>query len=268
MQFKLSFNKPAYEMFFAGEAAAGVQIRVTPEGAVHFHPSPDQEGEDVVPIQDRSRGGIEAVVDGPLTELILKHMRNPHGNPFFMISRVPGGWMEAKPYDGVGDPPRFKPQLRVWTRSEPNPNEVFAKEGSSPDMPSFMDEIRAAKAAIEEYAQLKKVGRPPVEISVARRKIRAFEIFAQEILSFDKVWDAYRKLGDYLGVEEHRPKEEGDDEAADEEAQVPAQAADTEALAKRGRGRPRKEQPVEAPPEPKKRGRPRKSQDDEVVVQG
>lgn len=272
MQFKLSFNKPAYEMFFAGEAAAGVRIRITPEGAVHFHPAEEAEGDDIVPIQDRSRGGIEAVVDGTLTDLIVKHMRNPHGNPFFMISRVPGGWMEAKPYDGAGDPPRFKPQLRVWTRSEPNPNEVFAntKEGgqSGSDGPSFMEDIRAAKAAIDEYSRLKKVGRPPVEISLARRKIRAFEIFAQEILSYEKVWDAYRKLGDYLGVEEHRGKtEDGDEDIVPEavETKEPAMTADVETPKRRGR--PRKEQPAE-PQKPKKIGRPRKRQDDEVTVQG
>jgi hypothetical protein len=116
--FKLTFNKPSVKMFFAGEDAVGIQIKV--EGTkVFFKPihriEPDQL--DVVPITERDRGGAQATIEGSRANELLNLLTNPLGNPYYLLKRTSGGWMEATPHSGPKySPERWEAHIRVWPR--------------------------------------------------------------------------------------------------------------------------------------------------------
>ncbi|RYF07963.1 MAG: hypothetical protein EOO77_25455 [Oxalobacteraceae bacterium] len=116
--FKMTFNKPSVKMFFQGEDAIGIKVKL--EGhKVFFRPvseiGPDEN--DVVPITLNKRGGAEAVAEGSQSGNLLQLLTNPLGYPYYLLKRTTGGWMEAIPHTG----PRFAPErweahLRVWPR--------------------------------------------------------------------------------------------------------------------------------------------------------
>jgi hypothetical protein len=116
--FKITFNKPSVKMFFAGEDAAGIQIKV--EGTkVFFKPvhkiEPDQL--DVVPITEKTRGGAQATIEGSRANELLNLLTNPLGNPYYLLKRTSGGWMEATPHSGPKySPERWEAHIRVWPR--------------------------------------------------------------------------------------------------------------------------------------------------------
>lgn len=116
--FKMTFNKPAVKMFFLGEDAVGIRIKV--EGnAVFFKPVHKIESDepDVVEITDKRRGGAEATIEGSQAGHLLSLLTNPLGNPYYILQRRTGGWMEAVPHAGKGyAPERWEAHIRVWPR--------------------------------------------------------------------------------------------------------------------------------------------------------
>jgi hypothetical protein len=116
--FKMTFNKPAVKMFFLGEDAVGIRIKV--EGnAVFFKPVHKIGGDDsdVVEITDKRRGGAEATIEGSQAGHLLSLLTNPLGNPYYILQRRTGGWMEAVPHAGKGyAPERWEAHIRIWPR--------------------------------------------------------------------------------------------------------------------------------------------------------
>ncbi|RYD66145.1 MAG: hypothetical protein EOP83_05770 [Verrucomicrobiaceae bacterium] len=116
--FKMTFNKPAVKMFFLGEDAVGIRIKV--EGnSVFFKPVHTiQFAEpDVVEITDKRRGGAEALIEGSQANHLLSLLTNPLGNPYYILQRRHDGWMEAVPHAGKGyAPERWEAHIRIWPR--------------------------------------------------------------------------------------------------------------------------------------------------------
>lgn len=252
MQFKLTFNKPAFKMFFEGEDSKGLAIRVVDDGQVQFRPVATDEGPDTATISMRGRGGIEASIEGSASDTIMKHLKNPHGYPYFMLNRAPKGWIKATPFDGPGEPPRFQPQVRVWLKDSIRPLPLhLIHDVKQMDVANFVQELRTAKATIEDYSVKKKVGRPPAEVTEARAKLKLFADVARDVLPLNGLWKAYISLGRYLGATPVVPNgldiDNDDIELLlDDEMAAPA---------------------VPALPAPAaKKGRPRKVEDDKVVV--
>lgn len=113
--FKITFNKPAYKMFFAGEDAAGIRIKVE-DRTVRFKPVQKLGMEsDVVALTEKHRGGAESFIEGSKEAQLFELLTNPLGNPYFILRRAPGGWMEAIPHPGPKHAPeRWEPHIRVW----------------------------------------------------------------------------------------------------------------------------------------------------------
>lgn len=114
--FKITFNKPAVKMFFQGEDAHGIKIKVE-NGNILFKPCGEDQANDldVVPIMDKVRGGAEAKIEGSRSGELLALLTNPLGNPYYLLNRASGGWMEAVPHTGPRyAPERWEPHIRVW----------------------------------------------------------------------------------------------------------------------------------------------------------
>ena len=191
-RFKLTFNKPAVRQFLEGDDK-GLRMRVD-NGVVMFKTSKDANLADAAPLDQRTRGGFEAVVEGESAADILANLQNPAG-PFFVLKRREGGWVAAEPYDGADAPPKFEPHVRVWTAREKTagkPVKKKAKTGrrvkstaapiSGPDTP-YLETVRAAYATL---AQVARPGRPSNEERQGRMEARDivsnFEATAKELM--------------------------------------------------------------------------------------
>lgn len=201
MQIKLTFNKPAYKMFFEGEECSHLRLRID-NGVAMFQPT-NAEAEDTAPLSFRSRGGVEAEIDGRLSDLVVSALNNPQGYPYFLLNRAQGGWIEAKPYGKPGEPPRFQAQIRVWIKdnhNRPMPLHLL-QEAKRLDVATFVYEIREAQSVVAEYDREKKAGRPPAEVTEARDKLRLFSEAARDLLPVGEIWKAYGALAQFLGVQ-------------------------------------------------------------------
>lgn len=269
MQFTLTFNKPAFKMFFEGEEAQGLKIRVQ-DGMVQFRPVASDQGADTARLEQRERGGLAASIEGDASSTILEHLKNPNGLPYFMLSRAAKGWITATPFEGPGrEPPRFHPQVRVWVKNSARPLPLhLIHDVRKMDVANFVQELRDAKNLIDKHSQLKKIGRPPAEVTAARDKIKLFADVARDVLPLTGLWRAYLALGRYLGanpiVPSHFDLSDDElnpfgppDEAHEEEKPEPKRTA--------AKSLPKVAAPEPAP-EPAKRGRKPRNKDDDAVT--
>lgn len=143
--FKLTFNKPSVKMFFLGEDATGIKIKIDGH-KVFFKPVSiiEDTDTDVVAITDKERGGKEAVIEGSQSGTLLQLLTNPLGYPYFLLKRTTGGWMEAVPHTGPRyAPERWEAHIRVWPReavpAKPVDETLNLHEGNAnfaqPDLP-------------------------------------------------------------------------------------------------------------------------------------
>lgn len=175
MAFRLTFNKPTIERYFAGEDATGVRVKIE-DGVVQFLPVADKKGADVLPIELRTRGGAEAMVEGTMADDLQQALNNPDG-PFFTLSRIKGGWLAAKPWPKDSAPPKFEPHVRSWA-----PKLVAAASASpslrADSLSAFVDLVRAAEKTVNDFAASKRPGRPPREVLEAKQALDDFRALA------------------------------------------------------------------------------------------
>ncbi len=243
-RFKLTFNKPAVRQFLEGDDK-GLRIRVD-NGVVMFKTSKTANLADAAPLDQRTRGGIEAVVEGESAANILANLHNPAG-PFFVLKRREGGWVAAEPYDGADAPPKFEPHVRVWTAREKTAEKPVKKKAktsrrvkstatpiSGPDTP-YLEGVRAAYAKLAEAA---RPGRPSNEERQGRMEARDivanFEATAKELmglpadsprLDMSGLIAAHQMIGDFIALMAPKPDEApAQTPTADEAKATPAKA--------------------------------------------
>lgn len=171
--FKITFNKPAQLAFFEGEDASGLKINLSEESLV-LTPARRAKGSDVVPLHPRSRGGLEAVIDGSMTEDLKSALHNPDG-PFFILQRRKGGSLAVVPWGRSEAPPKFTPHLRVWMDRP----ECFAVDSYN-DFPSLIHQLRNAKEIVNQAMNEKRPGRPTKEVAEAKKLLRSFTELAED----------------------------------------------------------------------------------------
>lgn len=241
-KFKLTFNKPAVRQFLEGDDK-GLRMRVD-NGVVMFKTSKAANLTDAAPLEQRTRGGFEAVVEGESAASILASLQNPAG-PFFVLKRREGGWVAAEPYGGADAPPKFEPHVRVWTAREKTaekPVKKKAKTGrrvkstaapiSGPDTP-YLESVRAAYAKLAESA---RPGRPSNEERQGRMEARDivanFEATAKELmglpadsprLDLSGLITAHKMIGDFIDL--MAPTTEETPSKTDDAKAAPAKAA-------------------------------------------
>lgn len=219
-RFKLTFNKPAVRQFLEGDDK-GLRIRVD-NGVVMFKTAKSVVA-DAAPLDQRTRGGIEATVEGESAASILEHLNNPAG-PFYVLKRREGGWVAAEPYNGAEAPPKFEAHVRVWTAREKTaekPVKKKAKTGrrvKSTTAPSvehgvdtpYLDKVRNAYGKLAEAA---RPGRPSNEERQGRMEARDivanFETTAKELmglpsdsprLDLSGLISAHKIIGDFIDL--------------------------------------------------------------------
>lgn len=244
-RFKLTFNKPAVRQFLEGDDK-GLRIRVE-NGVVMFKTSKTANAADAAPLDQRTRGGFEAVIEGEAAASILANLHNPAG-PFFVLKRSEGGWAAAEPYDGADAPPKFEPHVRVWTAREKTAEKPVKKKAktsrrvkstasviSGPDTP-YLEGVRAAYAKLAEAT---RPGRPSNEEREGRMQARDivanFEATAKELmglpadsprLDMSGLIAAHKMIGDFIDLMAPKPEE-----ATEATAQKPDETKATTAKA-------------------------------------
>lgn len=186
MSYKLTFNRPAVRQFIEGAEHQGLRIRVN-DGMVQFMPSETIDS-GTANLEPRTRGGFESVIEGNEADNILKSLRNPHG-PFFILKRVDKDWVQAEPWTGKGDPPKFEPHVRVWHASQPKPkakSPAASKRTTSTvkviaDQP--VDIAERVRWAYSRVGEDRRPGRPSREYMEARAVVQSFETAALEFMS-------------------------------------------------------------------------------------
>ncbi|RYD66043.1 MAG: hypothetical protein EOP83_05990 [Verrucomicrobiaceae bacterium] len=197
--FKITFNKPAFKMFFAGEDAEGLMIK-TEGRSVFFKPVPhigDQPG--IAPLTEKVRGGAQTIIEGSEEGKLFSLLKNPMGNPYFTLRRAPGGWMEAVPHNGRRHfPERWEPHIRVW----PLEAEMMVNETRADEQPS----IRYSDAKPLTYV------RPEIPSSEqARETLRQLEDTLRGVTdepmneAFAAVHSAQKLITQFLSVCEANP---------------------------------------------------------------
>lgn len=196
--FKITFNKPAFRAFFEGESVAGLRIRIEKD-AVFFRPAETVSGSDVVPVTERTRGGIEAHIEGSMAETLLKLLNPKQGNPFFLLRRSKA-WIEAFEYTGKSyEPPKFEPHARVWVKDA---RELINRVPETMDLSRFMNEVREAKSLVDSHDPERRGGRPSREVLEARALLRSFAELAREVLPFQTIVEAHEMIGRFLAMED------------------------------------------------------------------
>lgn len=196
--FKITFNKPAYRTFFEGEDMAGMRIRIDKD-TVFFRPVVSVTGDDVVPVSERTRGGVEVVIEGTMADTLLRLLRPRADNPFFLLRRAAKNWIEAVEYTGKSyEPPKYEPHARVWSKE----TRGAARATEPVRFEQVMDDVRAAKAMVDRYDADRRGGRPPREVNEARALLHLFAETAREVLPFRALAKAHALLGQFLGLGE------------------------------------------------------------------
>lgn len=242
--FRLTFNKPAVAQLLltdTGETADGLKVRIE-DGKAQFLPVRGSNDGDVLSLTDRSRGGVEATIEGSMADDIAEALRNNDG-PFHTLNRVGQGWLEAQPHGRAEAPSKFVPHVRVWDAdvvARPKKSKTKAakkttsrRNGSSRtqptaergpmSVPDMIEQLRTAKRRLDVFDSEKRRGQPPREIREAREAIAAFQQAAIDFLP--EIVEAHAIL--------HRVVEGSGDEAL--ARKVRANGADTPVKARRQR---------------------------------
>ncbi len=167
MTFKLTFNKPASRQFIDGIECTGLEIKIEND-CVQFKPVADL-GPDAVKFSMRERGGFEVIVSGSNENELLAAFKNDDG-PYFMLRRM-GEWMVASPYNKLGEPPKFEPHIRVWSKDIVIQDRKEKEIADEPE--THYARVRWAYAIIA--SQTKGPGRPSRKLLRARQIRDEFE---------------------------------------------------------------------------------------------
>lgn len=202
--FRITFNKPAYDTFFAGEEARGLRIKIA-DGHIAFQPVQESRGDDIVAVDPRGRGGVEIRIEGKLEDEVLAALQNHH-SPFFLLARqshwiVPAAWVPPtdSPDGKMPEPPRFKPHLRVWARDNAAISTDILSQLLTTDSTNFAQEMAEAHDTIARFKG-KSLSQVPKELAEARRKIALLDNMARRFLPhYDRLLRAYADIGEILG---------------------------------------------------------------------
>lgn len=196
--YRLTFNKPAVSNLLqtdSGEAANGLRVRIE-NGVASFMPVRDSNDDDVVRLEGRSRGGVEATIEGSMADELKDALDNEAG-PFFTIKRIGAGWMGVNPHPHAEAPSKFTPHVRVWHSGVVRPRaargtakaaKAAPKTVSMPvastslNVPAMFEQLRKAKTTLAAFSTEKRRGQPPREVREAREALAAFSRNAVEFL--------------------------------------------------------------------------------------
>lgn len=223
-RFKFTFNKPAVRQFLEGDDK-GLRIRVE-DGMVMFKTAKTADGADAVHLEQRTRGGFEATIEGQGATDILSSLQNPAG-PFYVLKRRGDGWVAAHPYGGDDAPPKFEPHVRVWTAREKTAVEAksvkkktgkktkAAKTAPAPLAGPGTPYLESVRAAYDKLSEAARPGRPSNEATQQRMEAREivanFEATAKELMGvsldgprmdMSGLITAHKMIGDFIALTE------------------------------------------------------------------
>jgi hypothetical protein len=186
LEFRVTFNKPAVLRYF--ESASGLQFKIENEEVI-IRPMTLTRGADTVALEERNRGGFEAIVGGTLASSILPILQKEAtiNQPFFILTPAGKGWLGLKHFTDADFPPKYDPYLRFWAPIEKETGIQSAisldEDENLPDhLVDFVMEVKKAHALIEKYKYERKVGRPSREIKEAKSVLALLERLAKGYL--------------------------------------------------------------------------------------
>lgn len=249
--FKMTFNKPAFSNFMAGEDADGLKVNIS-NGSVQFLPVSKSNDPDVIPLNYRpKRGGGESIVEGSkAAELFAALKKMGSVSPFFTLTRLKGGWIGLEPYNAEAAPTRFTPHLRLWVPSEVPASvaparTVITQPKNAPSVFSMtLGDILFLQKQVSEYEADRRPGRPPGYILSAKHHLddfhKAVAPIMRENVEHTLIEAAYNALALALG------KPELNAEAPEAPAPQPEVAAPV-IQARKAKAKAKEAAPKEAP---------------------
>lgn len=196
--FKITFNKPAFRTFFQGDGVTGIRVRII-DNRVLFRPVLTPTGEDIVPIAERTRGGVEITINGDQADHVLRLLQPKIETPFYLLRRTEKNWIEVVKYTGKGhEPPKYEPHARIWLKDM----RCEAPCAEAADFDFHMNEVRKAKNIVDKYVEERRTGRPPREVIEAKMLLNTFAETAREVLPLADLYQCYEILGNFLGISE------------------------------------------------------------------
>ena len=114
---RFTFNLPAERRYFADDTK-GLRIRLE-RGTVFLQPSTDMDGDDIMSLATRTRGGrsTDLHADATAAKQIMKVFgRNGFTTtkPFFVLQDKGDGWIRLEHFPETSAPPKPIPHLRIW----------------------------------------------------------------------------------------------------------------------------------------------------------
>jgi hypothetical protein len=112
LSFNLTFNKLASDLFFSAPLIRGIRVDPRPD-CVFFQASATLDGDDVWPLEERSRGGAAITLTGERAQAFLTVTglgRDDH----LTIKMSEGGWLAGLPWKDADKPPKTWPNARLW----------------------------------------------------------------------------------------------------------------------------------------------------------
>ena len=182
---KITFNVPTVRVFLS--EAKGIRIRLS-RLRVMIAATPETDGDDVVALTPRSRGGVEATIDteGTKSTALLRQLEFAglsQREPFFTLDSQDGEWINLTHFSGQNSPARHVPHVRIWRMADDlqvtasrRPNIDFVAWNMTRDM------IMRAKHVITEFEQHgHAIGRPSNSYIQAKRLLESVHRLYQEL---------------------------------------------------------------------------------------
>lgn len=110
MQFQLTFNKPAAQMFFGENPTGSVKIKVE-DGKVLFKNAKKESGNGIFPLSARTRGGVGITLSGRFAENFLKQT-GMASDTHMKLEAQPYHWIAGEAVEGK--PSKIVPTARLW----------------------------------------------------------------------------------------------------------------------------------------------------------
>lgn len=220
--YRLTFNKPAVAQLLHtddGEQADGLKVRIE-DGKVSFLPVHGSKEGDVLRIETRSRGGVEAAVEGTMADDLIRALANDDG-PFSILHRQAGGWLAPTPHPSGEAPSKFVPHVRVWQSGVVRPKRAKAakatrrktgKQESGLNIVQMFDQLIQARQTVVAFDRDKRRGQPPRAVREAREALSAFESMVTDFLP--EISEAHSILGKIVTRAEPRRRKNADAIAA------------------------------------------------------